>query len=200
GTSAPLDKAHPHHIARDGEDHVNHGQRILWVSRDITKDTEAYVALEAALTSICEYLADRLQLYRPKLCEQLECYIDVLPRNAACPWAPFGGIVVNFNACSDAHRDGLDLLKRCFIIPVMRNCEGGGVVLYEARLVLDMHSGHGLLFPSGWFTHFNLHYRGVRASLVFHTDGQSKKWIPGKGGQGGNGWIGQNGVRMEGQA
>ncbi|KAJ7750866.1 hypothetical protein B0H16DRAFT_1227944, partial [Mycena metata] len=112
-------------------------------------------------------------------------YVTILPHNANCPWAPFGGVVVNLNACSDAHLDPLDLKKRCVVIPLMKNCRGGGLVLHEARLVLDLHSGDVVLFPSGRFTHFNLHYQGIRASLVFHTDSASRQWTEGEGG---NGW------------
>ncbi|KAJ7098401.1 hypothetical protein C8R44DRAFT_748233 [Mycena epipterygia] len=174
----------------DNKSCVNHGQRIPWVSKDITKDQSAYGALMAALGS-------------PDFAHKLEAYIDILPHNAACPWAPFGGIVVNINACSDVHRDVMDLYKCCIVIPLQK-CEGRGLVLHEARLVLDLCTGHAVLFPSGRFTHFNLHYQGVRVSLVFHTDSNSKMWVPvpegaegGGGHPGGNGWIRVNGVWLE---
>lgn len=96
------------------------------------------------------------------------------------------------NACSDAHLDAFDLLKRCVVIPFMKDCEGGGLVLHEGRLVLDMHSGDVVLFLSGRFTHFNLHYKGVRGSLVFHTDSMSKQWVEDR-----NKWVGEHGVRVE---
>ncbi|KAJ7027833.1 hypothetical protein C8F04DRAFT_882322, partial [Mycena alexandri] len=136
----------------------NHGQRIPWVSKDITKDQDSYASLVSVLTGMCEYLADRLCYHRPDLVGKLEAYINILPYNAACPWAPFGGVVVNFNACSDAHLDGWDLFKRCLVVPLMRDCKGGALVLYEGRLVLDLHTADAILFPSGRFTHFNLHY------------------------------------------
>ncbi|KAJ7719044.1 hypothetical protein B0H16DRAFT_411252, partial [Mycena metata] len=188
GSGAPLDDHHPHFIHRGTS--VNHGQRIPWVSNDIKKEPTAYAALVAALTAICEYLAERLCHHRPELVGKLEAYINILPHNAACPWAPFGGIVINLNACSDGHRDGLDLFKGCLVIPFMRDCVGGGLVLHEARLVLDLHSGDAVLFPSGRFTHFNLHYEGIRTSLVFHTDDGSRQWTEG---QGANGWLGKYG-------
>ncbi|KAJ7483744.1 hypothetical protein B0H11DRAFT_1914615 [Mycena galericulata] len=198
GTDTPCDNVHPHFIRRKGAKQVNHGQRVPRASREIVQDQDAYSSLVAGLTGVCEYLADRLYHHRPELTNKLEAYIDILPRNEACPWAPFGGIVVNLNACSDAHLDGLDLHKRCVVIPLMEDCQGGGLVLHEARLVLDLHTGHVVLFPSGRYTHFNLHYQGVRASLVFHTDAASKQWTQGEGGKPGlNNWIGENSIRVD---
>ncbi|KAJ7601372.1 hypothetical protein DFH06DRAFT_1026259 [Mycena polygramma] len=194
GKSAPVDEIHPHFIWRKGVSQVNHLQRVPWTSSEIVKDPEAYASLVAAFTGVCEWLSDRLSFHRPDLVKALEFYINILPHNAACPWAPFGGIVVNINACSDAHLDPLDLFKRCLVLPLMRNCQGGGLVLHEARLVLDLHSGDAVLFPSGRFTHFNLHYKGIRASLVFHTDAASKQWTDGEGG---NSWKGKHGVQLE---
>ncbi|KAJ7751093.1 hypothetical protein B0H16DRAFT_1419550 [Mycena metata] len=195
GKGAPLDDHHMHFIHRANYPRANHGQRIPWVSKDITKDQDSYAALVSVLTGMCEYLADRLCHHRPDLVGKLEAYINILPYNAACPWAPFGGVVVNFNACSDAHLDGWDLFKRCLVVPLMRNCKGGALVLYEGRLVLDLHNADAILFPSGRFTHFNLHYVGMRASLVFHTDGGSQQWTEGEGA---NEWFsGKFGVKLD---
>ncbi|KAJ7238435.1 hypothetical protein C8J57DRAFT_1566162, partial [Mycena rebaudengoi] len=176
GTGAPTDDIHPHFIAKEGVSHVNHGQRVPYVCKEIVEDPVAYEALAAGLTGLCQGLADRLFYHRPQFAKSLTAYVNILPRNAACPFAPFGGVVVNFNACSPPHLDSLDLEKNCVVIPLMKNCQGGGLVLHKARLVLDMHSGDIVLFPSGKFTHFNLHYQGIRASLVFHTDVNSKAW------------------------
>ncbi|KAJ7018749.1 hypothetical protein C8F04DRAFT_1277271 [Mycena alexandri] len=195
GKGAPLDDHHMHFIHRANYPRANHGQRIPWVSKDITKDQDSYASLVSVLTGMCEYLADRLCYHRPDLVGKLEAYINILPYNAACPWAPFGGVVVNFNACSDAHLDGWDLFKRCLVVPLMRDCKGGALVLYEGRLVLDLHTADAILFPSGRFTHFNLHYVGMRASLVFHTDAGSLQWTEGEGA---NEWFnGKFGVKLD---
>ncbi|KAJ7697111.1 hypothetical protein B0H16DRAFT_1442511 [Mycena metata] len=194
GKGAPLEEHHMHFIHRENYERANHGQRIPWVSKDIIKDQDSYAALVSVLTGMCEYLADRLCHHRPELVGNLEAYINILPYNASCPWAPFGGIVVNFNACSDAHLDGWDLFKRCIVVPLMRNCKGGALVLHEARLVLDLHTADVVLFPSGRFTHFNLHYVGMRASLVFHTDAGGRQWTEGEGA---NEWLGKFGVKLD---
>ena len=56
--------------------------------------------------------------------------------------------------------------------------------LYEPGLVIPLHNGHFIAFPSSRITHFNLHFSGKRASIVLHTDREIDKWT--KGGR--NGW------------
>ncbi|KAJ7199546.1 hypothetical protein B0H12DRAFT_997032, partial [Mycena haematopus] len=144
-----------------GVPQANHTQRGPWVSKDIIKDPVAYGSLCVQFSPHLSYFlicCVQIYLHRPRLAERLDAYVMLLPHNAACPWAPFGGIVVNFNACSDAHRDKFDLENRCVVMPLPQNCRGGALVLQEARLVLDLHLGNVVLFPSGRFTHFNLHY------------------------------------------
>ncbi|KAJ7430559.1 OPT oligopeptide transporter protein-domain-containing protein [Mycena latifolia] len=130
GTGAPLDEAHPHYIRREDQEHANLGQHIPWVSKEIVKDPAAYFALVAALQGVCEYLAERTFQHRPNLSKKLEAYINILPHNAACPWAPYGGIVVNINACSEGHRDALDLEKST----QRAACSGGGPPAFFSRV------------------------------------------------------------------
>ncbi|KAJ7286787.1 hypothetical protein C8J57DRAFT_1282043 [Mycena rebaudengoi] len=203
GTGAPTDEHHAHFIQREDVTRVNHGQRIPRPNQEIVKDPLAYEALVQCMIPVCEHVASKLFELRPDFADELVAYISILPRNELCPFAPFGGIVVNFNACSDGHLDSLDLDKKCVVIPFMKDCRGGGLVLHEARLVLDLHSGDIVLFSSGRFVHFNLHYQGVRASVVLHTDSHSRLWTgrPGKGGKKkavrANGWEGVKGVQLE---
>lgn len=50
--------------------------------------------------------------------------------------------------------------------------------------MLPLKSGDMVVFLSCALTHFNLHYRGERASLVLHTDREITKWTEGR-----NGWA-----------
>jgi hypothetical protein len=50
---------------------------------------------------------------------------------------------------------------------------------------MRLGNGDMALFPSGRTTHFNLHYKGTRASLVLHSDGAGRKWAENR-----NHWIG----------
>ena len=80
----------------------------------------------------------------------------------------FGGFVVNANCITRGHRDKLDkLLCVCF---AFGEWEGGQLVIDELGLVFDLKPGHVIIFDSRGLTHFNLHYRGHRSSVVLHSD------------------------------
>ncbi|KAJ7919805.1 hypothetical protein B0H13DRAFT_1581068, partial [Mycena leptocephala] len=70
-----------------------------------------------------------LQRLLPEEFDQLSIWCEVLPLASNSPAAPFGGFVLNLNACTWAHRDGGDKIL-CIVIP-FGNFEGGELVLYE---------------------------------------------------------------------
>jgi predicted 2-oxoglutarate/Fe(II)-dependent dioxygenase YbiX len=107
-------------------------------------------------------------------CKILEKWIEALPLKEASAVHPFGGFVININVATSGHRDWMDKLI-CMVL-VISDCEGGELVLYEPGLVLDLRSGDMAVFPSDDITHFNLHFKGKRISLVFHTDKTAVKW------------------------
>jgi hypothetical protein len=57
------------------------------------------------------------------------------------------------------------------------NWEGGEICLHELGLVIALRPGDILVFPSRNITHFNLHYTGVRGSMVLHSDRQGDNWV-----------------------
>lgn len=69
----------------------------------------------------------------------------------------------------------------CAVVP-FGEFEGGELVFYELGLVLQLKSAHIVIFRSERLTHFNLHYSGTRGSLVFHSDGDLKRWVEDKNG------------------
>lgn len=73
----------------------------------------------------------------------------------------------------------------CVVMQFSRNCKGGGLALHEAGLIFEMQSGDILIFPSRLITHFNLHFEGIRASFVLHSDKHGKAWVVNR-----NGWAG----------
>jgi hypothetical protein len=89
---------------------------------------------------------------------------------------------VNINVITKAHRDQKDL-RWCLVIALGEG-EGGELCLYEAGIVVALRTGDFILFPSGKLTHFNLHFKGKRASLVFHTDEAGDSWSISR-----NGWA-----------
>ena len=49
--------------------------------------------------------------------------------------------------------------------------------------MLKLYTGDVIIFKSAEISHFNLHYAGKRASLVFHMDRAAKSWAKDR-----NGW------------
>jgi len=79
-----------------------------------------------------------LKAHLPEKYEALRIYCDILPYAERPGTYPFGGIVVNLGVSTDCHRDPLDAEGICGVIPFTRNCKGGGLCLYEARLVFNL--------------------------------------------------------------
>ena len=117
----------------------------------------------------------------PEMYEHLEAYVRILPGNNQAVGEPFLGLVININVATAAHRDSKDD-SVCLVLAV-GDFEGGDLVLYEPGLVFSMRNGDFIVVPSCKLTHFNLHYKGRRASIVLHTDKEMGKWLVDR-----NGW------------
>lgn len=50
--------------------------------------------------------------------------------------------------------------------------------------------GDAVIFASAAISHFNLHYKGYRASMVFHSDRRGLDWVKDR-----NGWADNNFMR-----
>jgi hypothetical protein len=90
------------------------------------------------------------------------------------PAYPFTGFVLNICAVTKGHRDSGDLCL-CVVIP-LGEWEGAELCLYEPRLVLDLSAGDMVAFPSHLITHFNLHMKGTRFSIILQTDKDMERW------------------------
>lgn len=115
---------------------------------------------------------------------QFQLYCDVLPFAEASPAYPNGGFVINIRCCTLGHRDHVDL-EWCVSIN-LGDYEGGEMCLHEAGLVLESRPGDVSIFRSRRQTHFNLHYTGVRISVILHTDLHATQMIEGSNGWGGS--------------
>lgn len=101
---------------------------------------------------------------------------SVLPASANPVGYPFTGFTVNFNVTTRIHRDKHDL-KFCIVLPVAdAQCLGGDICFLEIGVRLQLKTGFLVLFRSKYLTHFNMHYKGYRASIVFHSDNAMEKW------------------------
>lgn len=117
----------------------------------------------------------------PEVYERLDGYARILPCHNTSLSSPFLGLVININVVTAAHRDSKDD-SVCLVLAI-GDFEGGELVLYEPGLVIPLRNGDFVVFPSSEITHFNLHYKGRRASVVLHTDREMVKWREDR-----NGW------------
>ncbi|TFK59405.1 hypothetical protein BDN72DRAFT_905877 [Pluteus cervinus] len=122
-------------------------------------------------------------IYQRTIHKDLKEFVEALPGNAVSPASPFSGFVINLNAVTQAHRDWND--QSICVVTVISDpdCEGGELVLVEPGLVLDLKCGDMVIFPSSQLSHFNLHFKGIRASVVCHSDKYATSWLADR-----NGW------------
>jgi hypothetical protein len=105
----------------------------------------------------------------PEEFDELQLAANILPARENSPAYPFCGFVLNINGITKVHRDPHDFRHFCVVI-VIGNHTGGELCLLEPGLVLELRHGDTVIFQSGRVTHFNLHYSGIRASIVLNTD------------------------------
>ncbi len=109
--------------------------------------------------------------------------MEIIPPADQTCISPFTNFVININAVTRAHRDHGDL-EGCIVITIGPH-EGGCLCLHEPRLVIETQNGDVVVFLSHRLTHYNLHYRGKRASIVIHSDRTGVAFH-----RSGNGWDG----------
>ena len=125
----------------------------------------------------------KMRRHLPEEYEYISSYMESLPFHHQASIAPFGGFVLNIRACTKAHWDHLDAQNICVLL-FLGNWKGGDLILYEPSLRFTVSRGDILMFPSAKIMHFNMHYEGLRLTLVFHTDRDSKQWMESR-----NGWC-----------
>jgi hypothetical protein len=117
----------------------------------------------------------------PETYETLSFLIEALPNCDTSPVHPFSGFVLNVNVSTRIHRDWGD--EDICLVLVLSDCVGGELCLMEPGVVLNLKTGDVVIFKSSEISHFNLHYSGKRASMVFHTDRAARSWAKDR-----NGW------------
>lgn len=140
----------------------------------IKKNPDKFLIIADCLEDICCVLSSVLQEHLPDEFEDLRVFCEILPLNRRSATYPFPGFVLNLRVCTDAHVDSNDNIL-CVVMP-FGSYKGGALVLHEPGLVLDLKPGDILIFPSFRITHFNLHFNGVRGSVVMHSDKEVKSW------------------------
>ncbi|KAJ7500567.1 hypothetical protein B0H11DRAFT_2189430 [Mycena galericulata] len=163
GTTAPKD-SHPDNVRKDHRGRVNFEQRFPHASKEM-RNTEEYALLAEAYTDFFEILRVALKEYLPEETDELSIYVEHLPLDASSPCYPFGGFVINL---SDK--------RICLVVP-FGTFTGGQLCLYETGFCFNLKPGDVLVFPSCDLTHFNLHFKGQRGTLVLHSDRQGDSWV-----------------------
>ncbi|PPQ97260.1 hypothetical protein CVT26_000652 [Gymnopilus dilepis] len=146
-------------------------------SVEILQNSNRYRLLRECLADIFDWLRAVLKEALPEEFEIISGYADVLPADGFSPVYPFSGFVLNLNVCTKMHRDARDL-RLCVVMALSdANCKGGDICFKEPGIRLQMRCGDVVVFPSSQLTHFNRHFKGERASLVFHTDSNGQVWV-----------------------
>ncbi|KAG1719211.1 hypothetical protein EDD22DRAFT_791784, partial [Suillus occidentalis] len=184
GADAPT-HIHPHEMARVDVTRTNHTQCLPYASKDILEHQQLYSNVLAAFGELFEWLEHAMKTHLPEEYEVIVELSQNLPGGECSPVAPFLSLVINLNVTTEAHRDRFDK-DLCLVLPI-GEFTGGALVQFEQGLVLELRCGDFVIFPSADTTHFNLHYEGMRASFVCHTDRGFDKWMDGY-----NGWAANN--------
>ncbi|KAH9911423.1 uncharacterized protein B0H18DRAFT_892829 [Fomitopsis serialis] len=188
GHSAPADIP-PALLSRAGCTQTNHGQFLLYMSRDMEDHQTVYQSLKSVFADVFGWIDDQLQMFLPGEYERLEAMAAILPGNNVSVVSPFVGLVVNLNVVTRAHRDSKDD-GVCLVLPI-GEFDGGELCLVEPGLIIPLRHGEFAVFPSCDFTHFNMHYTGTHASIVLQSDREMCKWTADDR----NGWVSSNHFR-----
>ena len=136
----------------------------------------------AALHDICNMVSTIIKKHLPDAHKHLSVFCDILPLNIRPATYPFPGLVINLQVATEGHLDSADDTI-CVVIP-FGDFEDGELILFEAGLMIRVIEGDLVIFPSNQLTHFNMHFKGVRGSVVMHSDKEAKRWKTDR-----NGWI-----------
>ncbi|TFK59342.1 hypothetical protein BDN72DRAFT_905945 [Pluteus cervinus] len=153
-------------------------------STELKRNTRRYCLLQNILAPVFAFI-DRMVLHHlPEVHRDLRQFVETLPGNEISPASPFSAFVINLNAATGAHRDWNDQ-EICVVLAITdEGCKGGELILVEPKAVIPLQNGDIIMFRSGDITHFNLHFKGCRSSLVLHSDKHTGSWVEHR-----NNWV-----------
>jgi hypothetical protein len=122
-----------------------------YFSDAISKNPLVYDALSSSMSDICHHIHCIVAQLLPSEYIEIKAFVDVLPLNHSPITYPFGGMVLNIQASSSAHKDHRDKIY-CVTVPFG--------VYKDGELVLHMVGvGHCFRMASTsssfLFIHFN---------------------------------------------
>ncbi|KAJ3710811.1 hypothetical protein C8R42DRAFT_757290 [Lentinula raphanica] len=182
GLGAPPE-VHPFFLRRTKGSKTNTSQFFMRSSKDLQVFADLYDLLCEVLGEVLQKIVSRALTLFPKELKDVEANVDIFPLNDNSPVKPFTSFVLNVNVETVAHRDNGDN-SLCIVLD-LGNHSGGGLCLFEPKIVLELTHGDWVIFPSKSYTHFNLRYSGMRCSAVIHSDKDGISYQ-----KDGNGWDG----------
>ncbi|KAG2751870.1 hypothetical protein P692DRAFT_20726310, partial [Suillus brevipes Sb2] len=157
---------------------------LPYPSSDMLKHQLLYDSLLVSFDELFQWIEQMIKECLPNEYEVLVKLCQDLPGGETSPVSPFLSLVINLNVCTIAHRDKYDK-DLCLVLP-LGEFSGGALAMFEQGLVVELRSGDFVIFRSPETTHFNLRYKGRRASFVCHTDKGFDMWKDERNGWGTN--------------
>ncbi|KAJ3745910.1 hypothetical protein EV360DRAFT_57440, partial [Lentinula raphanica] len=182
GHGAPPE-VHPTFLRQANGNKTNTSQFFMRGSHDLQVHSEEYDLVCEILGELLEKIVKKVLRLFPEELKNVEANLDIFPLNDHSPVKPFTSFVLNLNVETVAHKDNGDN-SLCIVLDLGSHT-GGGLCLFEPKVVLDLVHGDWVVFPSRHFTHFNLRYSGIRCSAVIHSDKDGLSYQ-----KDGNGWDG----------
>ncbi|KAJ8090931.1 hypothetical protein PM082_024855 [Marasmius tenuissimus] len=175
GNDTPND-ADPSTLERKGNMHTCNPTQFTPQHLNKTYEQESRgTILMHVLQPIIRHLAEVMKKQFPKENGELEAFVTKLQYNGVSEAHPFAGVVVNVNVATITHLDPMDLYL-CLVL-ALHACTGGELVLEELGIIINFKLGDFVIFPSTIIMHYDLHFKGLRASFAFSTDKHGKAWV-----------------------
>jgi len=118
----------------------------------------------------------QFEKHLPKEWNEIVGCADVVPGGTGLKGYPFSSLVINVGCVTDAHMDPCDS-SHCLVIPFgpmvgkgENSWKGAELCMAEVGVVVALGNCQPVIFLSSGLTHFNLHGKGQRHSLVLSTD------------------------------
>ncbi|KAJ6535545.1 hypothetical protein B0H19DRAFT_1322533 [Mycena capillaripes] len=174
GDGAPED-VHPNFVQKEGVQKTNYSQRAPLPSQEMKEEPEETEQLSEFIQLVTLIIELHLKKHLKKEYDHIRVFTTRLPLNERSRAHPFGGFVINIAVSTRGHRDAGDKIF-CVVIPFGK-WEGGELGLYETGFGFRLRPWDAIIFPSGDITHFNQHFKGIRFSLILHSDKHGDQWI-----------------------
>ncbi len=113
----------------------------------------------------------------PDVYVELTVFVDHLPLNEHTPSYPFSVLLSMLVSLPMVTM--IRLTRLSVSSSHLGEWEGGKLCLYEAGHVWRLKPWDIIIFCSGRITHFNLHFSGLRVSLILHSDNHGDSWASG---------------------